>query len=312
MSATPFAVLMPIGPGEQELSRLRDTAESLFHFEPGVSELVIVDDVRPARDFSTLPHPPGCRVVMIPNPRDGKGNGWSGGLTAGVLAGFAWIAQQSRGVFAVKLDTDALVVAPFAAQVAQSFAEQRDCAQLGTYTKTPNRKYGLPEDYSTAPALRKLQRRFTVWRRTWRPWPRLQCTLFGRDRRRAGLIRAALRHGYHAGLHCQGGAYAVSTEWLRKIAATGALADPLLWIWTPCCEDIVMTMNAYAAGGLARDFNDDGQTFGVLARGLPDSLERIVERGFGIIHSVKDFEQWREAETRSFFRARRSATLVTA
>jgi hypothetical protein len=299
-----FSVLIPIGKGALELDRLRDLLESLFHYEPEVSEIVIVDDVMPARQFSELTLPPACRLVVLPNPRRGAGDGWLGGLAAAVIEGNNWLQKNSSCDFVLKLDTDALVIAPFAAKVSAAFAAQPAAFLLGSSTKTPNRIYNLPEDFSTAPALQKLQP-LTIWRRTCQPWPRLQCILFPRDRRRRALIRAAVRTGYRLGLHCQGGAYAVSRHALSQLGAAGILADPMLWIWTPCSEDIVMTVSAYACGGFAGDLNDDGQPFGTLAHGLPDTPARLVERGFSVIHSVKDFEQTKEIETRDFFRQRR-------
>lgn len=300
-----FSLLIPIGKGALELDRLRDLLESLFHYEAEVAEIVIVDDVMPARDFSHLTLPSGCRLVVLPNPRRGSGDGWLGGLAAGVIAGNNWLEKNSRCDFVLKLDTDALVIAPFAAKVSGAFAAQPGAFLFGSSTKTPNRIYDLREDFSTAPALVKLQRPLTVWRRTCRPWPRLQCVLFPRDRRRRALIRAAVRNGYRLGLHCQGGAYALSRHALSRLAAAGILADAMLWIWTPCSEDIAMTVSAYACGGVAADLNDDGQPFGTLAHGLPDTPVRLIERGFSIIHSVKDFEEMKESETREFFRQRR-------
>jgi hypothetical protein len=303
--APSFGVLIPVGPGPQELERLRGVLESLFHYEPRVAEVVLIDDVSPGRDFSGVAVPEGCRLTVLANPRGGLGNGWSGGLTAGVLAALQWLERNAACDFVLKLDTDALVIAPFASKIAAAFQRWPDATMLGTYSRSPNRKFDLPEDFSTAPALRKLLRVLTVWRRTWRPGPRLQCTLVARDRKRAELNRGAIANGYVLGLHCQGGAYAVSAVGLRAMAAIGALADPLLWIWTHCCEDIVVTLSAFAAGGRAQDFNGDGEVFGVVSRGLPDALLRLVERGFSIVHSVKDFEQWSEAETRAFFAERR-------
>jgi hypothetical protein len=300
-----FSVLIPVGGGDREMERLNDLFESLFHYEPEVAEIVIVDDVMPARSFSGLPVPSPCRLVVLPNPRSGVGDGWLGGLAAGVIAGNAWLEKNSRCDFVLKLDTDALVIAPFSEKVIAAFEAQPGTFLFGSSTKTPNRVYDLPEDFSTAPALKKLQRPLTIWRRTCWPWPRLQCALFPRDRKRRSLIRAAVRNGYRLGLHCQGGAYALGRRGLRQLSADGVFTDPMLWIWTPCSEDIVITVSAYACGGTAGDLNDNGQPFGTLARGLPDTPDRLVERGFSIIHSVKDFEDFREDQTRDFFRKRR-------
>lgn len=92
---------------------------------------------------------------------------------------------------------------------------------------------------------------------------------------------------------------------LSALASGGAFDDPMLWIWTPISEDTAMTVSAYACGGIAGDLNYDGQPFGTLAHGLPDTPARLAERGFSIIHSVKDFEGTKESETREFFRRRR-------
>jgi hypothetical protein len=300
-----FSVLIAVGGGDREMERLNDLCESLFHYETEVSEIVIVDDIMPARAFTGLPIPSTCRLVVLPNPRCGVGNGWLGGLAAAVIAGNAWLEKHSGCSFVLKLDTDALVIAPFAEKVVAAFAREPDTFLFGSSTKTPNRIYDLPEDFPTAPALVKLQKPLTIWRRTCWPWPRLQCALFERDGKRRSQIRAAVRNGYRLGLHCQGGAYALSRRALGALAAGGIFADPMLWIWTPCGEDIAMTLGAYACGGAAGDLNDNGQPFGTLSHGLPDTPERLVERGFSIIHSVKDFEDFKESTTREFFRKRR-------
>jgi hypothetical protein len=303
----PFAILIPVGPGEKEIERLRDFFDALFFFEPSVACILFVDDVRPARRLEReFTFPAGCRVETIANPRKGRGNGWSGGLAAGVLAGFQWITANTAVEFALKMDTDALVIAPFADKIAQAFRDRPEVSMLGSFSGNPNRRYDLPEDYSTAPAMIKLQKPVTVWRRTCDPWPRVQCGLFKRDRLRGALIRRAVTNGYRLGAHCQGGAYAVHMPALRRLQETGVFDEPLLWIWTPCSEDIAMTVSVYACGGAAGDLNGKDEPFGVQSQGLPAEPRNLVERGFSIIHSVKDFHDAREADTRAFFQARRN------
>ena len=46
--------------------------------------------------------------------------------------------------------------------------------------------------------------------------------------------------------------------------------------------------------------------FVVQSQGLPDEPSKLVERGFSRIQSVKNFHDNREADTRAYFRARRS------
>ena len=47
--SVPFAVVMPIGPGDKEVERARDVVESLIAYEPENFILVLVDDVPSGR-----------------------------------------------------------------------------------------------------------------------------------------------------------------------------------------------------------------------------------------------------------------------
>lgn len=300
-----FAVVLAIGPGDVELQRVGDLLESLFTYEPSVSHVVLVDDAMPARQlercFTVLE---SCALVTIPNPRRGRGEAWSGGMTAGMFAGFRWIAENTECEFTVKLDSDSLIIAPFAEKLRTAFASHPEVDQFGCYRTTPT---PVPElrHWTATPALEKLRRPFTLWRRTTRPWPQLQCVLFRRDRERRRLILAAMAHGQTLGMHCQGGGYAVRGRMLKKLAQAGCFDDPFLWFWAPVCEDTVMSLTIYAQGGQAADLNGEGEVFGVAHIGLPDSPQNLLKRGYSIIHSVKDSDAYREADTRAFFKAKR-------
>jgi hypothetical protein len=301
-----FAVVVPVGSNPKELDRLADTLDSLFHYEPRVSNIVLVDDTPALRHIENrFRVPDGCRIVSVLNPRLGRGNGWLGGLAAGMSAAFHWIATNAECDFVLKIDTDSLVINPFSERISNQFQARPDISLLGTYSQTPNRPLNLPEDFSTAPALQKLRRPFTVWRRTCYPWPRLQCSLFPEDRLRRQWINAAVENGYELGRHCQGGGYAIRGELLKTLLEKKAFDHPLLWLWTPCGEDVAVTVIAYAHGGRALDFNGRNEPFGVTSRGLADTPEAMVERGFSVIHSIKDCDGRREEDIRTFFKQRR-------
>lgn len=112
-----FSVLIPVGRREIEIGRLYDLADCLFHYEPQISEFVIVDDSWPARTFEGLAIPASCKLVILPNPRRGSGDGWLGGLVAALTTGCDWLERNSQCDFLVKVDTDTLVIAPFAEKV---------------------------------------------------------------------------------------------------------------------------------------------------------------------------------------------------
>src|SRR5437879_1615800 len=118
-----WAVLLPIGPGGSEVERLADGLAALNAFEPDVERIVLVDDEPDAgRDLYRAAGVLADRVTVIANPRDGRGAGWSDGLAVGMGAGLAEILDGASVAWALKLDTDALVVGPFASAITDRFA----------------------------------------------------------------------------------------------------------------------------------------------------------------------------------------------
>src|SRR5262245_28682559 len=110
-----FAVVIPVGPERIDAWRAIQLLESVVQWEPGVAWCVIVDDGLEPRGISERPlFPDACRAVTIMNPRRGRGLGWSGGLVTGMLAALSWIHTHTDAEFALKLDTDALVIGPMA------------------------------------------------------------------------------------------------------------------------------------------------------------------------------------------------------
>ncbi len=51
----------------------------------------------------------------------------------------------------------------------------------------------------------------------------------------------------------------------------------------------------------------DGDAFGVKHVGLPDTPQRLLDRGYSVIHSVKSDARVGEEEIRAFYRQRRAA-----
>jgi hypothetical protein len=122
------------------------------------------------------------------------------------------------------------------------------------------------------------------------------------------IIHRAVHQGYTLGESVQGGAYAISTRALGKLAENGFLNDPLLWLDTALVEDVMMSMLVMAAGMQLFGYAADGEVFGVVHKGLADMPERLLERGYGVIHSVRNDARWSEQEVRDFFRTARHAT----
>jgi hypothetical protein len=145
-----------------------------------------------------------------------------------------------------------------------------------------------------------------------RPWLRgqrrrragrqLPTNLWRRPARLRHTIREAIDHGYVLGQSVQGGAYAISMTALAGLTVHRFLDDALLWLNTDLVEDVMMSMLVMASGMQLLGFAANGEVFGVLHKGLPDLPERLIERGYGIIHSIRNDSRFSEEQIRTYFR----------
>ncbi len=286
-----FAAFAQIGPGPKAVADAADLLDSLSAHEPAATALLVDDE--PGRDLAgLLGRRDGVRV--IPNPRGGRGDGFYGGMCVGTFAGLAAAGADLIGgdpaAFVVKLDADALVIAPFAERLAELARRRPDAGVIGAYRTTPN---GSPRGFEVqADRVRLIGRR--------RPF-----SLDRRARVLRRLVGRAVANGYELGEHVLGGAYAVTRAGLDGLAATGAFADPLLWLGARLTEDAAVGLHARAAGLTMLDHVGPGEVFGVRYVGLPFPPAELLARGYAIIHSVKNDPQHPEAEVRDFFRRHR-------
>jgi hypothetical protein len=306
-SAETFAVILLIGPAPIEVERARDTVDSISAYEGDAFVLYLVDDDLCGRRLGEQIAPELVRqnrVVQLLNPRKGRGCGWGPGTAAAILAALGHIADHQDVAFAVKLDTDSLVINRFAEKVA---AKVRDCPQagvLGTYQFSPAKM----KDRTSTPALEKLLRQFSIWRRTPAGGMAVQMAFWGKYKRMRNVLRQAVLNGYRLGEHCAGGGYAVPMACIRALRIQGLLDDPVLWLQAPLGDDPLLGLLCSAAGFRLESFDGEGEPFAVKHRGLPDTPERLIERGHSIVHSVKDHAQQKEDGLRSFFREHRKRT----
>jgi len=297
-----FALILPVGPGLQEASRSADLLDALGAFAGVPFALVLIDDgvtERPLR--AELVSPPGCTAVVLRHPRRVATNGAgiryirSKGLCPAILAAYDWVARHAPDIqFAMKLDTDSLVIAPFFDRLAAFFSRHPDVGMTGAFDRTPS---GSERDFT--PHARTIewlhrQARPSRWLRWRDPEPGLR-TL-------GEHVAAAVANGYQPGEHCLGGGYAVSATLLRRMQAAGYLANPTLWLPVDCPEDVMMGMYTRAVGLRSENFVEPGEVFGVRYEGLPALPAELVARGYAIIHSVKNDPRIGEAEVRAFFR----------
>jgi hypothetical protein len=299
--SVPFAVVMLIGPGAKEIERARDVVESLIAYEPENFTLFLVDDVPSGRPLVEEISPQiKQRTVYLKNPRNGKGSGWCAGTTAGVLTALQRVSELPIE-FVLKIDTDSLIIGEFAEKIAARFQKLPSIGILGAYQYSPARM----KDRSSSPALEKLLRQVTIWRRTPLGGPALQLALFGKYRRIRDIIRKAILNGYRLAEHCSGGGLAVSASCVRAMRDAGLFEEPTMWLRTPLGDDTVVALCAASVEFGIQGFEGKGDPFACKHVGLPDTPERLAEAGYSVIHSVKDHGNQREEAIRTYFQQRR-------
>ena len=296
---SPMPVVVPVGPGPLEENRVADLVASLHHHEPDAGPVLLVDDAPRQRRVWPASQP-GRAVEVLPNPREGRGVGTFGGVCAATLLGLRWARSRAPGEPVLRLDTDALVIAAFARSVRAAVVGDPKAGVLGTCRRTPD---GQLRDVSSWAAMVRRHAR-PLW--LWRTPPHVQRALDGRNAAVRREVCAGLRsRGYTPGAHCMAAACVVTTRMAQAMAGAGMLDDPLRWIDARIGDDVMLGLQAAALGFELRGMVADGEPFGLRHIGLADTPQRLVDRGFAFIHSLKNDPEHDEAALRAFFAARR-------
>jgi hypothetical protein len=287
-----FTVVIPVADKARELDRLGDTLESLqAHTEPAMLRVVLIDDSPRPRSLDR--YWPGATIVRtelretgVPDPRSA--------MTAGTIEGL----RQAGGDFALKLDTDALVIAPFADALQSAFAADPSVGLLGAFDLAPDgglRDWSIwrrPIWFSRSP--------IRATRRAGRRLPDVDLLSRAEWAKARGVVRAAKANpSYSLGAHCLGGAYAVSS----RLFARHDLLDWRPWVLSRLPEDVVMGLLCAAAGMRMLGMTGTNEPFGLSWRGLPADPEQLAERGYSIVHSVQDSDDQAEWDLRAWFRS---------
>jgi hypothetical protein len=220
------------------------------------------------------------------------------GICAAVQQALAWIADNApNAAFTLKLDTDALIIAPFADKLESFFTAHPGVGMAGAFDHTPN---GDPRDISVnARTVEHLYHPPSMLRRLKNNFASDELAIISRH------IAAAISHGYQFGEHCLGGAYACSQSLPQRMKSEGFLSDTALWLPIDCPEDVMVGIYTRAVGLACANFVGPNEVFGVRHRGLADTPERLLERGFSVIHAVKNDPNFPEDQIRQFFREKR-------
>jgi hypothetical protein len=187
---------------------------------------------------------------------------------------------------AVKLDTDALVIGPFARELAAAFRARPELGIVGSYDRSctgGTRDWSMwrkPVLANALPVPARLTREDGPTRIA-RSDPRAAA-------RRARQLGRAVTHGYRLGEHCLGGAYAVSGAFASWLAEDSNLRESTGWLESTLGEDVVLGLVARSAGFELDGMVGPDEPFALSHVGLPASPDDLLRRGAGIIHSVRN------------------------
>ncbi len=295
------AAVIPVGPANTELERLKDLSESIRAWVPDEA-VVVVDDCDTPRSIDSeiggaiVLRPPGPRAL---HPHDNQ--------TATSLTALDWLAA-SRFDYFVKLDTDALVIGDYRPSLHSAISEHPEVGMWGAYTE--NQAGGSQRDFTYFKWMLRHACLPVRPRRGGILGARLETAILG-DSRRArrfltDAIRAARRRGYQLGEHCLGGSYALTRDAAQRMRAAGYLNDPRATTGLRLSEDVIVSLLAIASGSVLRSLVASGEAFAVKHRGLLAPPAELEAGGHSVIHSLKNDPNMTESEVRAFFRARRS------
>lgn len=313
-----FAAIVPVDSTPLGIWRGAELIRSLLFWEPGVAWCVLLEDSSSTSGLSELSlFPSSCTAIALPNRLKSRGGSWLGGLSAGILSALAWIHSHGEAEFVLRIDTDALVIGPFAQAIRKLAQRRRDAAVIGTVGRSCNPETRARQDMQSEPRLLRAQRL----------WPlapvnddepdsaQVEVPSFGRvsiwQRRQFDRIRpdinTAVRHGYATYEYCQGGACVVTRMMLDRLATRNFLDHASDWDGLPFPDDYVLAMYARAVGLRLYDYSGLGEPFGVQAKGLAYPPHEFVARGHAIVHSVKNDTRYSETDIREYFTQQRQA-----
>ena len=304
-----FAAYLAVGPGSSEAARAIDLIESLFHYESSVAHLVVVADG--AEDLSALYSVvtnSSCELSILPHPRANSPLNKYGGLCASNLIALDYIRRYSSVDFVLKLDTDSLIIAPFLRRITDFLENKPGAGMIGTLGDSCNRETrSFRMDAAVVRAVRtgveiglskgSMSPAEEDVLRGWGVTTALQLQSF---REISALLEPLMKKEF-AGAHCQGGAYVITRGLLDGLLTAGLLRKPHLWLDLEIGEDQMMGAFCCIAGLQVLDFSDEREVFGIQARGLAYSPGQLLDRGYGIIHSIKNDVSHGESEIRVFF-----------
>jgi hypothetical protein len=304
-----IAVYMPIGPSDDEVARAADVLDSVEAFSESLRWIVLVDDAREPRGLERrLACRAPCELVVLHNPRNGVGNGRTGGMCVSNLLAYGYIHRHTDAAWVLKLDTDSLVIGPFEERLRAAIAARPDAGLIGVIGDSiaPDRTYHFMDHNRRAfeLALRvgdvfpELMPGHKDGLRRWGVTGEAQFEQFLRARH---VLARAVDRGYRTAEYVQGGGYVLTRRLIEAMARAGRFDDPFVWCELEIPEDVMMGIHCASEGLAMHDLSGPNQPFTVEGP-LPFTPVELAGMNTSVIHSIKGDT---EAGFRRFFRARR-------
>ena len=291
-----LVVVLPVGPS-CDIEFVADTIASVAHYAGPSHAVILVDDSGKGIGIAVQARLPGIVVLSTPG-----GWGRGGGLYRTIALGMSHAWTHYDFEVLMKMDTDALFIGPEPERDAiEHFRLHPELGIIGSYRIDCN---GEPRDF--APPRRRIARDLGLASLLRHPFSRWKGWRFLRS-----TIRRAARDGYEPAEHCQGGAYFVSRECVRRLAEHDLLSRHEIH-WTDIGEDQLFGLFMVATGLRHGDFATGTFPIGVRWRGLPCSPEELLARRKKVTHSTRFWGEMKEGEIREFFRRRRQASHAPA
>lgn len=298
------------------MARLRDLLDSVRAHLPDLPTVVLISNETDPRDLAQLARAAGlAEPVQLVGPALGLRPHFHDLITAKTLLFLRWLACTPATDYALKLDTDALLIADPRPSVEAAMARAPEVAVWGAYRQ--NVEDGELRDFTVhRRALRRALSPVRIRRRKGRAGFVLEQALLGAPGRAHRYLRsvnsAARARGYETGEHVMGGAYAVTAQAARRMQARGWLEDPAATVTSRLTEDVVLGLLVRACGLALGSLVAPGEAFAVRHMGLMAPPETLIERGHAVVHSLKSRPGVDEDDLRARFRAAREATPASA
>lgn len=279
--------VVPVGPGSDPFF-VRDTIESFLHFTSAPHKVLILDDSMQNIGEAVREKYPDVDVLRTKK----SSGGTLGGLYVSLSHAFKYLLERYSFKLVLKLDTDALLIAP---------GVDKDALQL--FDTLPNTAIAgqFPLDYNGDPwdigfPRDRIINGTTTWKGIKRPFANLVLRK---------LHRQALKNGYKTGESVFGGAYFLSVDFLRQLDAAKLLPEYRIRTLN-LGEDHLFSLLAKTVGMDLGSLSGENQPFACAWKSLPASPEQLLAEGRKVVHSTREWNDVAEDQIREYFRSIRT------